>query len=612
MTESSRQQFQIYLPGLLKVLAENLYSNKKVAIRELIQNAHDSCIRRQVEGEAEKYAPRIDVTLNAAKRTITIRDNGSGLTADEVTDYLATIGRSYTRELGEKLAVFSPDESAQLIGQFGLGFLSAFLIASEVTLITRSIQPDSAALRWRSSGDVHYDVTPAEREEPGTTVELKIKPAASFILNPQVLAETIQQYADFLPIPIYFNNEALPVNLMAPPWEAADSTTALTEYIARVFKSEPPLCIIPLDDQTVDLGHDSMTIPLKGFLFVPPRSVVSVREYGDVMVYIRRMFICEHQRDLLPPWARFVRGVIDCPHLQPTASREDIRQEETSVFVQQALEEQLTAGLRRVAKDDPATWKKIVQGHADLITGWAVQDNEFFNQVADLVTFRTSRGPLSLPEYTQLTDGTVYYVTRELGSLQEQLLGEGHGVPVVDASWFAVTPFLQKYAEQHPNTHLVQMDGEAKQLLRPTPEAPFAAVMSYYRGRGVRAKVVTFKPDEVPALLIYPKDAEFLRDTRNALEAGELPGPLAGLVSDYMHKFTGAEADLAGTLYLNAACPLIVKLASTPSDASTNRDAALALIYQLARLFAGRMMTPADATAAFKETITAIEGLVEK
>ncbi|HKZ69654.1 MAG TPA: ATP-binding protein [Anaerolineales bacterium] len=612
MTDSTQHQFQIHLPGLLKVLAENLYSTKKVAIRELLQNAHDSCIRRQVESEGESFRPRVDIWLDAERRTLTISDNGSGLTREEIADYLSTIGRSYTRELGDKLSFLSPEEAASLIGQFGLGFLSAFLLASEVVLITRSAKGEGESLRWHSTGDVNYDVSPAVRAEVGTTVELHIKPAASFILNPDVLTETIQQYADFLPLPIHVDGSPLPVNLMTPPWESSSRDSNITDYIARAFKMDMPLCVISLHDQEIDVGHDTLVVPLKGFLFVPTSSVASVREYGDLNVYIRRMFICEHHDHLLPRWARFVRGVIDCPYLQPTASREDIQQDDTFVSVQQALETQLINALRHIAENDPGTWKKIVRGHSDVITGWAVQDNEFFDRVADLVAFRTTRGLLSLPEYLKLTGGSIYYVTREMGSLQEQVLGEGRGVPVVDASWFAVTPFLKKYADLRGDAHLVQMDGDANQLLRPVADTPFAALLTYYRARNVRARVANFKPEDIPALIMYPKDAEFIRETRQALDRDELPGPIAGLVSDFMTRKTAtSEDDLNGTLYLNAACPLITKLAEKPgADPALSR--ALDLLYQIARLFAGRMLTPDEVTKAFRETSKAIEELTSK
>src|SRR5207253_8057523 len=201
-------------------------------------------------------------------------------------------------------------------------------------------------------------------------------------LNEQTLADTVRAYADFLPIPIYFGlgDEEQPLNLMGPPWEADDPARAIPEYIARAFGGARPLCVLPLHDARVSLGHDTMTVPLAGFLFVPPGSVASVREFGDLTVFIRRMFICERERDLLPPWARFVRGVVECPILQPTASREGIHQDENFELVRQALEHQLGEGLRAVARDEPDVWRQVVRGHADVIIGWAVSDNEFFER----------------------------------------------------------------------------------------------------------------------------------------------------------------------------------------------------------------------------------------
>jgi len=613
MSERSRETFKLHLPGLLKVLAEHLYSHKQVAIRELIQNAHDTCTRRIVEGREAHYKPRIDISIDAGARMLTISDNGYGLTEQEIDDYLATIGRSYTRELRENLSLLSPDDATHLIGQFGFGFLSAFLVASKVTVITRSLGGDGSAFQWVSAGDEYYEVTPAQRPQAGTTIQLRIKPAASFLLREAMLMDIIRQYADFLPIPIHFDGDSQPLNLMHPPWEARDVEAATTEYIERVFKLNDPLCVIPLHDHRIELKHDTVVLPLRGFLFVPPASVASVREYGDLSVYIRHMFICQEQKELLPPWARFVRGVIDCPHLQPTASREDIHVDETFASAQQALELQLAEGLRRMADEQPETWAKIVRGHTDVIMGWAVRDNDFFEQVSDIVTVRTSRGSLSLPDYLRQSDGTLYYVTQELGALQEQLLAEGHGVPVIDASWFAVQPFLQKYAARAGNIALTRLDGDAKSLLRPVEAAPYEALLDFYRKLGAQARVASFKPASVPALLLYPRDAEFIREARRAVgetDADALPEGLAGLVDAYVENLAAEREDLQGTFFLNASCPLIRRLAEIYHEENASHDAILNLLYQIARLFAGRMMSAGDANHAFSEVIGAFDTLL--
>lgn len=146
MNTPARGKFQLHLPGLLKVLAEHLYSTQRVGVRELLQNAHDSCIRRSVEKSELSYQPRIDLTIEPEARILRIEDNGSGLTEDEIHGYLTVIGKGYTRELRERLATEDSNTSKELIGQFGIGFLSAYLLASEVTLETKSAQACALAM----------------------------------------------------------------------------------------------------------------------------------------------------------------------------------------------------------------------------------------------------------------------------------------------------------------------------------------------------------------------------------------------------------------------------------------------------------------------------------
>jgi molecular chaperone HtpG len=147
----TRGRFELHLPGLLKVLAEHLYSTQRVGVRELIQNAHDSCVRRAIERPQPEYRPRIDLSVHPTSRTLRVADNGSGLTEEEILTYLTVIGRGYTRELRDRLEIADPGASRELIGQFGIGFLSAFLIASDVTVETRPA--DGPPLRWTSAGD---------------------------------------------------------------------------------------------------------------------------------------------------------------------------------------------------------------------------------------------------------------------------------------------------------------------------------------------------------------------------------------------------------------------------------------------------------------------------
>ena len=606
---TTEKRFNLHLPGLLQVLAGSLYSSPRVGVRELIQNAHDSCTRRRVNLGESDFRPKIHIQTDKANRTLTIIDNGEGLTEHEIETYLTTIGRSYTGEYKNELSFFEPKQARELIGQFGFGFLSAFLLADEILLTTRSVKAGHDALHWRSAGGEAYTVESAVRPFPGTTIKLKVKPEASFVFNERLLQETIRQFADLLPIPIFLNHNRTPVNLGTVPWATGDEPT-LQRYIERTFdEQQPPLAIIQLHKQTIELGRESIEVPLSGFLFVPSGSTHGVQEHGDLTVFIRKMFILDKEQSLLPRWARFVRGVIDCPQLQPTASRENIHQDAAYQAVRRALAAQLSAGLRHIAQAEPSKWRDIVLSHSSVMKGWAVRDDAFFKQVADLLPFHTSRGQLTLPDYLKLTGQTFYYVSKRMSSLQQEMLAEGSGVPMIDAHWYAVRPFLKKYAEWQGDIQLVPMDGEVSHLIREVATDQFASLLSFYRKLGIDARIGSFEPAATPALVVYSADAEFLIEANQAIEEDELPSPFAALVSDYIGR-KSPTANTAGILYLNAACPLIAQLRDTPKT-NPARNAMLTLLYQQARLFSGRTLNADSATAAFEASTQALQTMLE-
>jgi molecular chaperone HtpG len=600
-------RFQLDLPGLLRVLAEHLYSTQRVGVRELIQNAHDSCVRRSVEAAEPGYRPRIDLAIDPAARMIRIDDNGSGLTEAEIYSYLTVIGRGYTRDLRERLASEDPSLSRTLVGEFGIGFLSAFLLASEVVVDTRAA--DSPPLRWSSVGDEQFEMQPGGREETGTTVQLRLKPSALFLLNEQNLIRVVREYADFLPTPIHVQGSGTPANLGAPPWNEPEAEAACRRYVRRRFGEGEPLWVCTLADGVLDLGHDTMTVPLRGFLFVPPESVASIREYGDVAVYIRGMAICDGDKDLLPSWARFVRGVIDCPALQPTASREAVHQDDAFESVRQTIASQLAKGLQDLAARNPAIWRRIVHGHSDVIMGWASKDAEFFRMVADTVPLRTTRGRLSLPEYLQASHDVIYYTTRELGSLQEKLLAEGHDVPAIDASWFAVPSFLASYAALHQGVSLVRLDDNLDALLRPTPVGELAELVRLCEELGFHVLVASFRPEDLPAVMTYPANAETVRDATIGLEEGLFPEGFSGFVRDYLAQ-QRADSGVEGTLHLNASCSLIRRLAS-PEVPPARKQAALAVVAYFARLFCGRMLNAEKAAVDLRAWQRSLDRLLD-
>ncbi len=185
------------------------------------------------------YRPRIDLTIDLAARMLRIADNGSGLTEDEIESHLTVIGRGYTRDLRERLATEDPSLSRTLVGQFGIGFLSAFLLASEVVVETRSA--NGPPLPWSSIGDDQFELQPGGREETGTTVQLQLKPSALFLLHEQNLLRVVAEYADFRPTPIHVQDSATQANLGTAPWNEPEAEAACRRDVRRRFGEAEPL-----------------------------------------------------------------------------------------------------------------------------------------------------------------------------------------------------------------------------------------------------------------------------------------------------------------------------------------------------------------------------------
>jgi molecular chaperone HtpG len=610
----STHPINLHVPGILKLLSEHLYSDPKVALRELIQNAHDSCLRRLAEDpDYDDLDPRIDIYIDKEKHQFVIKDNGSGLTEQEIHDYLATIGRGYTGELRERLQFSSRGEVLALIGQFGLGLLSAFIVADRIELVTRSYQPKEPAWHWISLGEETYTLAQTSRPSPGSTFTLNLKLEGYFLQNEDVVREGIRTYADFLTVPIHLNDSVEPVNTIDAPWHLPDvSMEDYRQFVAERFGANAPLTIVPLHDHVEPVGDDDeLVTPLAGVLFVPTGSIISVREYGDVAIYIRRMYITNEDRDLLPRWARFVRGVVDSPVLRPTVSREQVRRDEVFFQVQSAIEAQLLAHLQDLAQADPAAWRNIVVAHNDLIKGWALESRTFFDAVCDLVTFETSQGRLSLLEYLERTDGDIYYFVEERGATQEKMLYEARGLTVIDASRFAEEAFLQAYARTHPHIQLRQLAPGAAFVFGDVddPRDLWTSISRYYAEQGILTRVVSFEPKDIPAMLIYPPGSDHIAETRAALEGGEISGPIAGLVEAYLAMRDPTRTGTQGTLHINANSPLMQRVRALPPEHEAF-TAALEIVYHNARFFAGRTLTAQEAKLGFEMISYSVEQLV--
>ena len=233
---------------------------------------------------------------------------------------------------------------------------------------------------------------------------------------------------------------------------------------------------------------------------------LSVAEHGTVSVYVRRMFITDAESDLLPGWARFVSGIVESPALMPTASREQIRHDETFSSIQRGLESQLLQHLEQLAKRKPKTWKRIVERHSDVIKGWVLSSPNLFELIADTVCLPTSSGELTIPAILERTGGAITYTrgTRASSGMLALLCNE----IVVDASGYGDEEFLHRYANSHPAVTLQPIDELDLPGVSPVRDPSFyQRIVDYFAAHGIPTKVVEFASPEYPAYLAGPSQA---------------------------------------------------------------------------------------------------------
>ena len=294
---------------------------------------------------------------DSASNTVRIVDTGAGLTEHEIHAYLATVGVGYTRGLRQ-----SGHEDSGLIGMFGLGFLSAFVLARRVSVRTTSYQQPELGFCYVSSNAEQYSVTPMPARPVGTEITLELQDEYSALTQAARLREILERYCVLLREPIHVGGDAQPINPEPPPRLAADAALHPLqrqrrdlEFAARFEHDFEPICCLPVrPDERVDV---------QGLLWIQDGGTYGTSDNRNLSVFLRGMLLDDDARDLLPSWAGFVGGVIESNRLTPTASREDLQRDDHYAAIQHALAEALIAGLGEVARQQPEAWRRVLLRH---------------------------------------------------------------------------------------------------------------------------------------------------------------------------------------------------------------------------------------------------------
>jgi molecular chaperone HtpG len=353
--------FRAEIRQLLDILAHSLYTEREIFLRELISNASDALNRIQFEmltnqdvlnPEAELM---IRIDLDSEAKTLAISDTGIGLTRDEMIDNLGTIAQSGARNFLKNLG---EDNKAQadVIGQFGVGFYSVFMVADRVTVTSRSYRPDAQAVTWQATGGDEFTIEPAERAERGTTITLHFKEDAEEFCNDWRIRQIIKRHSDFVAFPIFLGDEQ--VNQEKALWRRPPREVEAEQYHAfyqqLTMETDNPILPIHLStDAPVDL-HTILFIPSQR-----ERGLIERRIEGKIKLYSHKVLIQEEVKDLLPSYYRFIEGVVDSEDVPLNVSRESVQSTPVMQRIRKTLTGRITRELNDMAEKDPETYHRF-------------------------------------------------------------------------------------------------------------------------------------------------------------------------------------------------------------------------------------------------------------
>jgi molecular chaperone HtpG len=433
--------FEAEVKQLLQLMIHSLYSNKEIFLRELISNASDAAdkLRFNALSDDTLYEGdpnlRIRITFDKDARTLTLTDNGIGMTRDEVCENIGTIARSGTRKFFEALTGDQAKDS-QLIGQFGVGFYSSFIVADRVVLETRKAgDKTSHGSRWESKGEGDYTIESIEKPEHGTQITLHLREGDDDFLDGWNIRNTIRKFSDHISLPIemlkeHFGEPKEGEEIPAPEWETVNSASALwaksrdevsdeqyDEFYKHVSHDfQPPLARV---HSRVE-GNNEYTL----LLYVPamaPFDLWDRESKHGVRLYVRKVFIMEESEKLMPRYLRFIRGVIDSDSLPLNVSREILQENALLEKIRSGAVKKVLGLLEDLAKNDPEKYATFWQQFGQAFKEGPIEDFKNKDRIAKLLRFSSTHNEgeeqtVSLEDYIgRMKEGQdkIYYITAE-------------------------------------------------------------------------------------------------------------------------------------------------------------------------------------------------------
>lgn len=580
--------------NIFPIIKKWLYSDKDIFLRELVSNGCDAVTKiKKLAGIGEATIPAdekysVHVIVDKANKTLTIKDNGIGMTAEEIDKYITQIAFSGASDFLEKYKD-EDNKDGGIIGHFGLGFYSAFMPSKSVEIDSLSYREGSKPAKWFCDGSMEYELTEGTRQERGTTITLHIAEDSEEFLEEYTVRQILNKYCSFLPVEIYLEIEGKeeasaettegeekpepkPVNDTSPLWVKAPKDCTDEEYKAfyqKVFMDfNEPLFWIHLN---VDFPFN-----LKGILYFPKLNHEFATNEGQIKLYNNQVFVADNVKEVIPEFLMLLKGVIDCPDLPLNVSRSFLQNDgyvkKISAHITKKVADKLTELYKKERESYNTYWDDINM----FIKYGCIRDEKFYEKVKDVMIYKDLDGNfITLPEYLEGKDKKdVYYVSDEVQQAQYVSLFKEQGLNAVILPAMIDNHFISFVEMKEEGVKFRRIDSDISDSLKGEGAADeefdknLEEIFKLQLGNeALKIEIQTLKNSDLPAIMILSEESRRMQE----------------IYKSYGQQFAGMSGMFGAdyTLVLNRINPIITKL---PSLSEEDKKLVCEHIYDLAMI----------------------------
>ncbi len=614
MSEKQTGGISVNTENIFPVIKKWLYSEKDIFLRELVSNATDAITklkRLQSLGETpETEEPfRVDVVLDKTAKTLTVEDNGIGMTEEELKKYICSIALSGAVDFIQKYESSEDGEKSGIIGHFGLGFYSAFMVSDRVEIFTRSYT-GAPAVHWTCDGDGAYELEAGEREGRGTEVVLHIADDETEYLDSGKIREMLRKYCSFMPVEIYFDDgsekkegeKEEPVNDTTPLWQKnpADCTDEeYKDFYQKVFADyREPLFWI----------HINADYPLnfKGILYFPRLATNYDSLEGQVKLYYNQVFVADNIKEVIPEYLLMLKGVLDCPELPLNVSRSYLQTNTYVAKVSAHIVKKVADKLKSLCRDERERYEKVFDDIKTFVEYACIRDGKFYDRVKESLLLKLTDGThVTIDEYLEKAKEThenkIYYTTDPSVQAQYIALYRAEGIDVAHFDSLVDTQFAACVESHREGVKFIRVDADLSSLSKGENAEENETLRTLFRkvsgNEKLNVKFEALKNAAIPAVLNVSDESRRMEDM---MKMYRMSGG-----ADFGESFP-----LDMTLVLNTASPLISKLAAMDGSDAEGAENYASYIYRLS-LLSLRKFTSEEMEKFLKDSYKMLDELMK-